>query len=56
MARAGHDIVLRARIQPDVDVRVAGIKISNLGTKTYELKDRQIQAAAEINHTPIAGE
>ena len=48
-----YHAVLRARIQMDVDVRIARVKISDFGPKPYEPKGSEIQTSAEINNSPI---
>jgi hypothetical protein len=48
-----YHAVLRARIQMDVDVRIARVKISDFGTKPYEPKKPEIQTSAEIKHASI---
>ena len=46
-------VVLSARIQMDVDVRITRVKIPDFDTKPYEPKKPIIQTSAEIKHSSI---
>jgi hypothetical protein len=52
-APARHKVVLGTSIQPNVDLRIPRVKISDFSTKSYEPKKPEIQTSAEIKHASI---
>jgi LPS O-antigen subunit length determinant protein (WzzB/FepE family) len=50
---ATYEVMLRARGQRDVQVRIAGYKIANFSPQAEETKQRVIQAAAKIKNASI---
>src|ERR1700758_4916184 len=50
---ATYEVVLRARGQRDVQVRIAGYEITNFSPQAQETKQRVIHAAAKIKNASI---